>query len=154
MLALLPKWVDKDRFQRIIFAILGAKDCKVANCHPKSIFNSISLAAQMGLEPGAPGQGWLSPYKGECKFNPGYMGLCTFVLGMNDNLLAISRDLDSALRAPAEGERAPGTIGRLLYEAELYDQLEQAVRVLTGTLEEAREAAPIATFLNTVFLGF
>ena len=36
----------------------------------------------------------------------------------------------------------------------LYLQLEKAVTVLVGSLEEAREAAPISTFLNTVFLGF
>lgn len=47
-----------------------------------------------------------------------------------------------------------GTLGRLLNDDELYLQLEKAVTVLVGSLEEAREAAPISTFLNTVFLGF
>jgi len=28
------------------------------------------------------------------------------------------------------------------------------VLALTGSLEEAREAAPISTFLGTIFLGF
>ena len=37
---------------------------------------------------------------------------------------------------------------------ELYRELQRAMTTLTGTLEEAREAAPIATFLSTVFLGF
>ena len=32
--------------------------------------------------------------------------------------------------------------------------IERALRTLTGGLEEQREAAPIATFLSTVFLGF
>lgn len=68
-----------------------------------------------------------------------------------ENVLAISEDLLLASRALSTGQ---GTIGKLLNEDELYVQLEQAVRNLTGTLEEAREAAPIATFLNTVFLGF
>lgn len=47
-----------------------------------------------------------------------------------------------------------GTLGKLLNDDELYLQLEKAVTVLVGSLEEAREAAPISTFLNTVFLGF
>ena len=46
------------------------------------------------------------------------------------------------------------TLGKLLNDDELYLQLEKAVTVLVGSLEEAREAAPISTFLNTVFLGF
>jgi phospholipid/cholesterol/gamma-HCH transport system substrate-binding protein len=68
-----------------------------------------------------------------------------------DNLLQVTADLKTASAALRDGQ---GTIGRLLYEDELYVELERAVKTLTGTLEEAREAAPIATFLNTVFLGF
>lgn len=68
-----------------------------------------------------------------------------------EDLAAITEDLRSASAALREGQ---GTLGKLLYEDELYDELERAIRVLTGSLEEAREAAPIATFLNTVFLGF
>jgi len=47
-----------------------------------------------------------------------------------------------------------GTVARLVHDTALYEELERAVRTLTGTLEEAREAAPISTFLTTVFLGF
>lgn len=68
-----------------------------------------------------------------------------------DNIKAISSDLKTASAALRDGQ---GTIGRLLYEDDLYVELERAVKILTGTLEEAREAAPIATFLNTIFLGF
>jgi len=67
------------------------------------------------------------------------------------NLREISEDLAVASAALREGR---GTISRLLYEDELYQEMERALHTLTGTLEEAREAAPINTFLNTLFLGF
>ena len=38
--------------------------------------------------------------------------------------------------------------------ADLYAELDRTLSVLAGTLEEAREAAPISNFLNTLFLGF
>ena len=47
-----------------------------------------------------------------------------------------------------------GVLGVLFYDTEARDQLLQAINVLTGSLEEQREAAPIATFLSTVFIGF
>lgn len=47
-----------------------------------------------------------------------------------------------------------GVLGVLFYDNQARDQLLQAINVLTGGLEEQREAAPIATFLSTVFLGF
>ena len=68
-----------------------------------------------------------------------------------EDVAKIAANLASASDALVEGR---GTIGKLLYEDELYAELERAIRVLTGSLEEAREAAPISTFLNTVFLGF
>ena len=63
---------------------------------------------------------------------------------ISDNLLAVSDQL-------ASGE---GTIGKLVNDQEIYDLLLKAVRSFSGALEETREAAPISTFLNTVFLGF
>lgn len=68
-----------------------------------------------------------------------------------DDVARLTANLASASDALVEGR---GTIGKLLYEDDLYADLERAIRVLTGSLEEAREAAPISTFLNTVFLGF
>jgi len=47
-----------------------------------------------------------------------------------------------------------GTVGRLIYDDTVIRQLERVFGTLQGTLEEAREAAPIATFVNTLFLGF
>jgi phospholipid/cholesterol/gamma-HCH transport system substrate-binding protein len=67
------------------------------------------------------------------------------------NLRVISEDLSLASAALREGH---GTLSRLIYEDELYMEMERALHTLTGTLEEAREAAPINTFLNTLFLGF
>ncbi len=67
------------------------------------------------------------------------------------NLRVISEDLSVASAALREGR---GTMSRLLYEDELYSEMERALHTLTGTLEEAREAAPINTFLSTLFLGF
>ena len=56
--------------------------------------------------------------------------------------------------ASAQLTTADGTIGLLLNDDELYLDIQKAIGTLTGTLEEAREAAPISTFLSTVFLGF
>ena len=47
-----------------------------------------------------------------------------------------------------------GTIAKLIREDEVYEELQRALGTLTGSLEEAREAAPISTFLNALFLGF
>ena len=68
-----------------------------------------------------------------------------------ENLRQASADLAEATEALSE-ER--GTLGKLIHGDEVYVELERAVRTLVGSLEEAREAAPISTFLNTVFLGF
>ena len=68
-----------------------------------------------------------------------------------DNVRVLTADLADASAAIRQQE---GTLGELIYNDELVDELERAVRVLTGGLEEQREAAPIATFLSTVFLGF
>jgi phospholipid/cholesterol/gamma-HCH transport system substrate-binding protein len=60
-------------------------------------------------------------------------------------------DLAEVSKTLAEGR---GTIGRLIMDDEIYMELQKAIATLTGSLEEAREAAPITTFLNTLFLGF
>ena len=68
-----------------------------------------------------------------------------------EDVAAIADDLADATAALRDGR---GTLSKLVYEDDLYQELRRALEVLTGSLEEAREAAPIATFLNTVFLGF
>ena len=68
-----------------------------------------------------------------------------------DNFNSVGENLNAVTEKVAKGE---GTLGRIMMDEDIYDQLQQALRTLTGTLEEAREAAPISTFLGTVFLGF
>lgn len=50
-------------------------------CTPESIYGSLILAAQIGLEPsGIKGEGFLVPYKGKCTFQPGWRGLVKLAL--------------------------------------------------------------------------
>lgn len=68
-----------------------------------------------------------------------------------DGIQAIVADVADATAALREQR---GVLGMLFYDTTARDQLVQAINVLTGGLEEQREAAPIAAFLNTMFLGF
>lgn len=68
-----------------------------------------------------------------------------------DGIQTIVADVADATAALRTRE---GILGMLVYDTAARDNLLQAVNVLTGSLEEQREAAPIATFLSTVFLGF
>ncbi|QDV07801.1 mce related protein [Planctomycetes bacterium Poly30] len=68
-----------------------------------------------------------------------------------DNVRDFTADLADASAAIRNQK---GTIGELIYDDEIVDELGKAIRVMIGGLEEQREAAPIATFLSTVFLGF
>ena len=68
-----------------------------------------------------------------------------------DNVRDITANLANSTAAIRNQE---GTLGQLIHDEEIIQELGRAIRVLTGGLEEQREAAPIATFLSTVFLGF
>jgi phospholipid/cholesterol/gamma-HCH transport system substrate-binding protein len=68
-----------------------------------------------------------------------------------DNVQQLSADLADAGAAIREQR---GSLGILINDDGIATDLERALSVLTGGLEEQREAAPIATFLSTVFLGF
>jgi len=81
----------------------------------------------------------------------GTLGLLLTEDEVYQDIRQIVDDLADASAALREGR---GTLAKLLYEDEMYAEMQRALGVLTGSLEEAREAAPIATFLNTVFLGF
>jgi phospholipid/cholesterol/gamma-HCH transport system substrate-binding protein len=81
----------------------------------------------------------------------GTLGLLIHDRAMYDDLLAIASDLRTFADQLANGD---GTLARLAREDDVYLELELALRTLTGSLEEAREAAPISTFLNALFLGF
>jgi phospholipid/cholesterol/gamma-HCH transport system substrate-binding protein len=62
-----------------------------------------------------------------------------------DNVKANSEDLLVTATNLREGN---GPIGKLINDDELYVEFRRALKTLTGTLEEAREAAPISTLLN------
>jgi len=47
-----------------------------------------------------------------------------------------------------------GTVGKLIMEEQLYYEIVKAVGLLTRSLEEFREAAPIGTFTNVIFGAF
>jgi recombination protein RecT len=50
-------------------------------CTPESIYGSLILSAQMGLEPsGIRGEAYLVPYKGKCTLIPGWRGLVKLAL--------------------------------------------------------------------------
>lgn len=68
-----------------------------------------------------------------------------------ENVESMTADLADAAAAIREQR---GTLGILINDDGIASELDRALRVLTGALEEQREAAPIATFLSTVFLGF
>lgn len=71
--AALPKHMNADRMVRLaLTAFSQNKD--LAECDPRSIFSSIIIASQLGLEIGISGQGYLVPYKGVCTFVPGWQG--------------------------------------------------------------------------------
>lgn len=76
--AALPAHMNPERMQRLaLTAFSGNKDLQ--QCDLKSIFGSIITAAQLGLEPGVNGAGYLIPYKGKCTFVPGWKGLVDLV---------------------------------------------------------------------------
>lgn len=76
----LPKHLTEDRMARLaVTAFSQSKDLQ--NSDPKSILASIMTAAQLGLEPGVNGQGYLIPYWNStrkcfiCTFVPGWKGM-------------------------------------------------------------------------------
>jgi recombination protein RecT len=74
----LPKHMNADRMARLALTAFST-NADLQNCTPTSIAGSIMTAAQLGLEPGINGQGYLIPYKGVCTFVPGWKGLVDLV---------------------------------------------------------------------------
>jgi len=68
-----------------------------------------------------------------------------------DDLRQIVDDVAQASSALAQGE---GTLGKLVMDKDLYEELKRAMNIITRTLEEYREAAPITTFAGVLFGGF
>jgi recombination protein RecT len=74
----LPRHMNADRMARLAMTAFST-NADLQNCTPTSIAGSIMTAAQLGLEPGINGQGYLIPYKGTCTFVPGWKGLVDLV---------------------------------------------------------------------------
>lgn len=74
----LPKHMNADRMTRLALTAFST-NADLQQCSVQSIAGSIMTAAQLGLEPGINGQGYLIPYKGTCTFVPGWKGLVDLV---------------------------------------------------------------------------
>lgn len=74
----LPKHMNADRMTRLALTAFSTTPA-LQQCTPQSIAASIMTAAQLGLEPGISGQGYLIPYKSTCTFVPGWKGLVDLV---------------------------------------------------------------------------
>lgn len=74
----LPKHMNADRMTRLALTAFSTTPA-LQECTPNSIAASVMTAAQLGLEPGIGGQGYLIPYKGTCTFVPGWKGLVDLV---------------------------------------------------------------------------
>jgi recombination protein RecT len=74
----LPKHMNADRMARLALTAFSTTPA-LQQCSPQSIAASIMTAAQLGLEPGINGQGYLIPYKATCTFVPGWKGLVDLV---------------------------------------------------------------------------
>jgi phospholipid/cholesterol/gamma-HCH transport system substrate-binding protein len=68
-----------------------------------------------------------------------------------DDIDQITSDLVDIVATVREGR---GTIGRLVMEEQLYYEILKAVGLLTRSLEEYREAAPISTVTSVIFGAF
>lgn len=76
--AALPKHLTPERMIRLARTSLS-QNRRLAECDPGSIFASVVVASQLGLEIGVSGQGYLVPYKGKATFVPGWQGLVDLV---------------------------------------------------------------------------
>ena len=74
----LPRHMSGDRVARIALTEFR-KNPKLQECDAKSIFASIIIGSQLGLEPGIMGQAFLVPYKKTCQLIPGWQGLVDLV---------------------------------------------------------------------------
>ena len=74
----LPKHISADRMVRLAMTSFS-QNPGLQSCDMHSIFASVIIAAQLGLEIGVGGQGYLVPYKGKATFVPGWQGLVDLV---------------------------------------------------------------------------
>ena len=82
---------------------------------------------------------------------------------LNDEAMAesLSGAVDSFGRAgddiaalTAQVRTGEGTLGKLFMDQELYDEVLVTVKLLTRSLEDYREAAPVSAFTSVLFSGF
>ncbi len=74
----LPKHISADRMVRLAMTCFSQNPA-LQKCDHNSIFASVVIASQLGLEIGVGGQGYLVPYKGKATFVPGWQGLVDLV---------------------------------------------------------------------------
>jgi recombination protein RecT len=74
----LPRHLNADRMCRIALTEYR-RNSELAKCDMHSLFGSIIMLSQLGLEPGVLGQAYLIPYKGKCTPVPGWQGLADLV---------------------------------------------------------------------------
>lgn len=74
----LPKHITPDRMIRLTMTAFS-QNRALQNCELNSIFASVVVAAQLGLEIGVGGQGYLVPYGSKATFVPGWQGLVDLV---------------------------------------------------------------------------
>ena len=74
----LPKHITADRMVRLAMTSFSQSP-KLQKCDMQSIFAAVVIAAQLGLEIGVGGQGYLVPYKTKASFIPGWQGLVDLV---------------------------------------------------------------------------
>lgn len=74
----LPKHISPDRMVRLTMTAFS-QNAALQRCDLHSIFGSVVVAAQLGLEIGVGGQGYLVPYGNKATFVPGWQGLVDLV---------------------------------------------------------------------------
>ncbi len=68
-----------------------------------------------------------------------------------ENLRAVTEDISVITGSIRSGQ---GSLGRLVMEEEIYLSLKTALQIVSRSLEEYREAAPITTFTSVFFSAF
>jgi len=68
-----------------------------------------------------------------------------------DNIRAITEDFAIVSSQLRSGQ---GSMGRLFMEDEIYQEVKRALQIVSRSLEEYREAAPITTFTSVFFSAF
>jgi phospholipid/cholesterol/gamma-HCH transport system substrate-binding protein len=66
----------------------------------------------------------------------------------------LSKIADDIAAATGALRNAEGTLGKLVMDKDLYEEVQKALAILTRTLQEFREAAPVTTFTSLIFAGF